>query len=293
MKHILDWTPKRWIRLLTLASGATLLASGAFALQVKPMKFNEVIEQSEHIFTAVCEEKSSAFKNGNIFTTYKLRPKDVWKGKLPLNKDGLVEMEELGGSATGQVLDVPGRKNKRPSADASESARGVIRLGQYAGGGAAMIIGEEVLLFTRTSKPNPALEAQGKMSPFAPNNIEITGRIYGRFTILTDPTTGSKHVSRMSIEDRGVIPSDQSVRGFLNAQQRVLAASKDSKLQGNEPLSSDALLDRLGANQDAHKKIEKGKAESPTEAGSKEIRNFDLLEDVKSKVTEIVGPAKP
>lgn len=114
---------------MVLAAGlwAGLFSGRANALVMRPMKLDEVIAKSDQIFTAVCESKSSEFRDGNIFTTYKLRPNEVWKGTLPLNKDGLVEMEELGGRAEGKILAVPHQRNSDPNA-------GKVALNQFVGG---------------------------------------------------------------------------------------------------------------------------------------------------------------
>src|SRR5262245_28277963 len=112
------------------------------AVSQLPMTAEQMIDSSEQIFVAVCEEKSSRFHDGNIYTSYKLRPSDIWKGALAVDKAGIIEIEELGGSAKGQVL-----ANQIPGA--SPDAHGPdVGISQFVGGAANIIVGEEVLLFT-------------------------------------------------------------------------------------------------------------------------------------------------
>jgi hypothetical protein len=269
------------------ASFLTLLllvwTSSLSALTLRPMSADELIDLSEHIFTAVCESRSSEFRNGNIIPTYKLRLLDVWKGKPPLQRDGTIKMEDLGGAAQGRIL-----KDQLPQ-PASADAPDTITINQYVGGSANMIVGEEVLLFTHEYRLDPALAVGGATSPFSPGNLLITGRVHGRFSIVTDPATGEKHVVRPSLEARGLIPNEASMQSFLNSQQKMLEARKKSEAEDRAPrsgVSSAEAMRRLRMSPEATRQAIAQRAATGSKEGSSpnEILNFDALSDVRARV---------
>lgn len=280
----------RNVAALVVALLVAVASSNVWALSQKPMTTDEVIDASEQIFVAVCEGKSSQFRDGNIYTSYKLRPKEIWRGQLATNEDGVIEYEEMGGSAKGQILasQLPGAS---PTAEAPE-----VGISQYVGGAANMIIGEEVLLFTRTVRYQPGIVRQGMASGVPEGSLMIVGRTFGRFSVLTDPNSGEKYVTRIGVEGRGVVPSDAAVRGFLNTQQRQLAT------QSADPAANPAasgpsrgvpvgpLLEALGGSDDAaaaaiqRAKASRNRSANAIGALTGEIQDFDTLSEVKSRV---------
>lgn len=278
----------RNVAALVVALLVVIASPNVWALSQKPMTTDEVIDASEQIFVAVCEGKSSQFRDGNIYTSYKLRPKEIWRGQLATSEDGVIEFEEIGGSARGQILasQLPGAS---PTAQAPD-----VGISQYVGGAANMIVGEEVLLFTRTARVQPGVVRQGGLSSgVKEGSLIIVGRTYGRYSVLTDPNSGEKFVTRVGVEGRGVVPNDAAVRGFLNTQQRQLA-TQSSPAVGATPgssagVSSSALLEALGGSDDAAAAAvqrARARAQSADAIGALtgEIRDFDALSKVKERV---------
>jgi hypothetical protein len=267
--------PLAWI----LAGWLALSAMPAPALTLVPMSADEMVQKSDNIFAAVCEAKRTEFRGGNIVTIYTLRPTEFWKGRIPLGADGTFEMEELGGSYGDKL-----------------------RLGQYTGNSAAMISGEEVLLFTATTQPSPQLAASGLQPLFSPGNQQIVGgAVRGRFSVLTDPVSGEKLVVRLGMESRGIAVNEASVRGFLNAQQRMLrATAPGASTEDEQPVGLDQaeLLRRIREQDRVRRAVREANADAadPAEYGLKsaaemrlpEIRDYEKLANVKNRVIQRV-----
>ncbi len=266
---------RRWVGLLLVCGWAT--GAPVWALSVRKMSMDEVTDKSEHIFTATCEAKRTEFRNGNIMTIYTLRPKDVWKGHLQTKGDGTLEMEDLGGAMGDKI-----------------------RINQHVDGATSMVAGEQVLLFTQSYKPNPELEKQGKPGFYKTGNLQVTGRVYGRFSVLKHPTTGQEHIVRPGLEGQGVIPNDQSMRAYLDAQQKALknqpaqgaggsqAAGSPSKGGAHQPLSG--VLRGVKAERGLSQKMDKadaagqGRDQLDVNGSLGDIRNYEKLSDVKARV---------
>lgn len=250
-------------RLLAFAAAALSLAMAtpSWALSLRPMKMDEVIRQSDSIFLAVCEGKRCEFRSGNILTIYTMRPQEFWKGSVATNAAGTFDMEDLGGSIGSEV-----------------------KLGQYVGGEAAMIPGEEVLLFTAAYRPAKGLAASGKEPLFTPGNPQIIGRVQGRFSVLTEPSTGEKFVVRPGLEERGIIPSDASMRKFLNAQQQAL---------GGGGLPANAVMKQLERDRQVRKKINEANpgsvdASKVGEEAAAEVKDYEKLSTLRVRITKRV-----
>lgn len=271
-----------WRLLSWLAAGAIacLGAPTASALTVRPMDLDEVIKSSDTIFTATCEGKETVFRAKNIVTIYTLKPNEIWKGDIATDAKGTFQMEEVGGTF-------------------GEKGEGGIRITQYVGGGASMIPGEEVLLFTHKRRPAPSLAA-GEPQVFSPGNPEIVGRFYGRFTILTDPGSGEKYLIRPGLEARGVVPGDAAIREFLNAQQKALAGNQG--VPATQGVSAKQAMEAAQRSQQVRQKIDAaekvGRAQSKTSNGkAREILEYEKLgmarQRIKARIEEIAGQTRP
>lgn len=178
---------RRRLSNLALLAACALLAWSAsgFAQSTRFRTLNELVNDSDQIFTATCTDKRSEFRSGTLITTYKLKPKEMLKGELKLDKAGEFAFEELGGSISTPIpitQFLPGMANFEPN--------------------------EEVLLFT--VKPKPVVipaEYDPEPSRFKYDQVRIVGRGVGRYTIFRHPETGEELVSTV-----GVQPMPGSVR---------------------------------------------------------------------------------
>lgn len=225
----------KWV--LALAAGLCIVAGAEHvsAITTRPVTLDEVIDQSDLIFVGVVGSKTSAFRAGNIVTTYKLKPVDVWQGQLSLDSDGTVTVEELGGSLNG-----------------------TLPLAQHITGRTPMIVGEEVLLFTKTYNPGPALLQQGVTTSMTLGSPILVSPTMGRYSVLTDSDTGRKYVVRPDLGSRVSVASEFSVRSYLATQEKVLKR-----------------LSVTLAQRDAARK---------TAPLKQQIRNFDSFRAVKERV---------
>ncbi len=209
-----------------LAAAACLLLMGpnAPAQMMRELKFQELVKKSDHIFTAKCTERKTSFKNGNIVTHYKLKPDDQLKGSLALNKQGEVELEEIGGKL-----------------------KGPFPMGTYVPGMADIAHDEDVLLFAQKSKPLPANDPRIKTASLMQNNLVITGLSQGRFSILRNPETGEKLVTRVG---RGTDSPGEDYKLALRKVMARVEASNPAEVSGGDAASkSTAVADDKMAGQ--------------------------------------------
>ena len=225
----------RWV--LALAAGLCMVAGAeqASAIKTRPVTLDEVIDQSDLIFVAVVGSKTSSFRAGNIVTTYKLKPSDVWQGQLALDSDGTVTVEELGGSLNG-----------------------TLPLAQHITGRTPMIVGEEVLLFTKTYNPGPTLLQQGVTTSLTVGSPILVSLTLGRYSVLTDSDTGRRYVVRPDLGSQVSVAGDFSLRTYLATQEKVLKRLSVSLAQ-----------------RDARRK---------TAPLKQQIRNFDSFRAVKERI---------
>ncbi len=171
---------RRRLSNLALLAACALLAWSAtgFAQNAKFRTLNELVSDSDQIFTATCTEKRSEFRSGMLITTYKLKPKEMLKGQLKLDKAGELAFEEVGGSMSTPLpitQFLPGMANFEPD--------------------------EEVLLFTVKPKPvSIPAEFEPAPSPFKYDQVRIVGRGVGRYTIFRHPETGEQLVSTVGVQ---------------------------------------------------------------------------------------------
>jgi hypothetical protein len=195
-----------------LALGACVAGANPARAQyrVRPLKIDEVIDRSESIFVAVCESRRTDVRRGtqpgtNFVTVYRMRLTEVWKGSVDVDAKQAFTMEELGGSPDGQL----GIVQVVPS---------MVNLAE----------GEEVVLFTRNYKSDPAKEALGIAPLFAENNPMVVDAAMGRYTVVTDPESGEKFAAARQTGERGSYAIQAATRaGQLNRLQNQLKQWKE------------------------------------------------------------------
>lgn len=191
----------------------------------KPPTMEETIDQTDHIFTGIVEEKSAAWRGKNIITTYRVRPIQVWKGTVFPDASGLVTIEVIGGTA------------------AVKGVNQDTRLTQFFSHlNLAFVLGEEILLMTKNRpEPNMDLVTDPSLIRFTTDLPWVHSPKTGRFTVLTDSETGKKYVVRPHFESRGQIVNDLLMNQFMRTQnanlKRNLAnkAARDALNPDNDP----------------------------------------------------------
>lgn len=269
------------------ARSALILAALAIlpglASAVRPLSLEELVEKSEQVFVATCESKDSAWRSGNIITSYKLRPREVWKGRVPSGADGTVGVEQIGGSVSTEQ----------------------IAIGQHFTASVVMTPGEELLLFTVPAKADERLTARGAAPVFTDGTLRIVGGYQGRLSVLTSPGDGSKVVTKVRLGDRGVGVNDISLQSYLNIQTRRIEEAKARRRgEGVKPSStsdqvqealerSQAMADAVsGAAAAGRARAAEAKAaarKSGAPAGPAFIRDFDSLDVLRDQVRELVA----
>lgn len=169
---------RRTVSLGLPAVGLLLLsvwcAAPAAAQTLRRASLDTLVEKADTIFTARCTRKQTVFHEGNLVTRYRLKPDEVWKGRLKLDREGEVELEELGGTMSEPLP-----------------------LTQYRLGMANLAEGEDVLLFTAYAEPLGDAEGLEASRPsLKPGGLRIVGSEQGRYTIVHHPETGEQLVMR-------------------------------------------------------------------------------------------------
>jgi hypothetical protein len=165
----------------------------------------EVAERSDAIFVADVVEKKAEFRDGRIITSYRMKPKEIWKGSLPTESDGLATLEEIGG-----ILDGP------------------VPLAQTTNITTTMVPGEEVLLFTKKFKQDPKYAAYGGKPAFTEGKLVFFNRKMGRYSVLTDSRTGKRHVIKPNLNARGIVADNMAFQRYLDGKTKELEAKKQA-----------------------------------------------------------------
>ncbi|MCE5229706.1 hypothetical protein LLG95_08935 [bacterium] len=244
-------------------------AVAVHAQSIKRLGLDEMAQKADNIFVATCTEKKVVFQNGSYVTKYKMKVAENWKGQAKVDKQGLLEMEEMGGS-----VQTP------------------MPLTSYAQGMANFAEQEEVLLFTQQPTFNPKLQALNQRPAVSPTSPRILGRDQGRFTVVRHPETGERLVSRTGAE-----PFPGGIRTPLFQRAQKLAqrqAQQVARLSAATSETVGAQVDRdmtaeqktLGSKFDeltakAEARVQAAKASS---ADLNEIVPFESLAAVKARV---------
>lgn len=175
------------------------LGVSGWAFYYKPLSIEELTKNADVILIGQCVDKQSEFVAGHFETRVTIRVSEYLKGKL--GKE--VTITTLGGETTTPIP-----------------------VGQYVSGVPQFTVGEEVLVFLSTKeqaimkkrlaelKNRPIPESWKNSlsrSTLAISPI-VVGQWQGKFTILTDPNTGEKRVTRFNLESLGYAHSDLVAR---------------------------------------------------------------------------------
>lgn len=95
-------------------------------------------------------------------------------------------------------------------------------LTQYVSGVPYMVEGEEVVLFLdQPAAPRATARAiDPRLVGNIPNSLRVVGWNQGRFSVITDPDTGEKLVTRINLEDFGLMNTSADTRRVLEALQK-------------------------------------------------------------------------
>ena len=140
-------------------------------------------------------------------------------------------------------------------------------LTQYVSGVPYMAKGENVLLFLKSSaKPEPE-QLKGARSlkdvnvPLVPSSAKVVGWNQGRFSLVTDPSTGEKMVTRINLESYGMMNSGRDTAEILSSLEsnRLKLVKREALLRAADQASAARSKDPLEmTNKDAQNlKVEK------------------------------------
>ncbi len=239
---------------------------GAAAVQAqmeKRLGLDELVDKSDNIFVATCTEKNVVYKNGSFVTKYKLKVSENLKGEAKVDKDGVMEMEELGGVSPTSKFPVT----------------------QYVQGMANMTPQEEVLLFTATPTYNPKLQDYNQKPAVSTTSPRIVGRSQGRFTVVRHPESGERLVSSVAMEP---MPGAQHTPLFVQSEKALRAAESTSVTTAQNNIVSRAKLGAKFNKLAAQAKV-KTQSSGAQAKDSNQITQFESLADVKSRIGAIVG----
>lgn len=173
----------------------TVLVGSSFALSQRGSDFSleKLTNLAEDVVIGKVKSKTTSFVGQHIETEYEVEVQETLKGK------------SYGQGAPLRVTVAGGDMTTPP-------------LSQYVQGMPLMYQGEEVALFVRQAQPvNKDLAKRAHPKSKLLTTPRIVGLNQGKFTVITDPESKSKRVIRMNLENYGLIPGDQSVRGAINA----------------------------------------------------------------------------
>lgn len=258
------------------SAGLTILflcfASLSSAISYIQLSLEELTANSDVIVIGTCLSKKTDFVAGQFETRITLSTQEYLKGNM-------------GPEIT---ITLPGGEINEP-----------LPLGQYVTGIPQFITGEDVLLFLDTKaiqRKQKAIAEQmdkSKSETFKrnlqksslPSSPDVVGYWQGKYTILTDPATGEKRVTRLRLESMGFVHEDQLARQLyalvLKTQEQSPEKAKDLEKRVKSLLESQGkqLPDSLsqGSNTTFSKDF---KQLMPS------FSTLQRLDDLKSKITK-------
>ncbi|MCD6385760.1 hypothetical protein J7M23_08285 [Candidatus Sumerlaeota bacterium] len=186
-----------------------------WAFYYEPLSIEALTKNADVILVGQCVNKQSEFVAGHFETRVTIKVTEYLKGNL--GKE--VTLTTLGGEVTSPIP-----------------------IGQYVTGVPQFTVGEEVLVFLSTKEQEimkKRLEALKKgsipegwkkslsRSTLATSPI-VVGQWQGKFTILTDPNTGEKRVTRFRLESLGYAHNDAVARKLYALIEKTAQQSPES-----------------------------------------------------------------
>ena len=174
-------------------------------------------------------------------------------------------------------------------------------LTQYVSGVPYMAQGENVLLFLKSSaKPEPE-QLKGSRSlkdvkvPLVPSSAKVVGWNQGRFSLVTDPSTGARMVTRINLESYGMMNSGRETAEILSSLEsnRLKMVKRDSLLREKDQAGAARSKDPLEmTSRDAQslkmeKSLQRGSAiNEARERGGIPVQSLDSF---KSDINKFVN----
>jgi hypothetical protein len=205
-----------------LAVGAALalvLSAGTAHAQalVKRPTLKELTDQADSIFIADCTKRETFFRDGNLISSYRLKPSEYWKGGNKLSSAGELTLEQVGGS-----LNQP------------------MPITQHDPSSVVLTQGQEILLFTRMPEREKEQAVLGDRPPELPLDLpRVVGGNMGVFSVVRHPETGEKLLAPGTAAGR---VNSQMIKRALDESQknRRLPSSGAKKMK---PAGADASAD--------------------------------------------------
>jgi hypothetical protein len=204
------------VRCAALALALVLPVSGYALLKTRPpMDMQQLTKAADEIVVGTVLTEKTIIVGKRFETNYTVQVSDTLK------------------SGTGSLA--PGRQFTMTLPGGSLTTP---PLTQYATGVPYMVKGEDVVLFLRqpTGAKAPTRAIDPRMQGNLQSSYSIVGWNEGRFSIFTDKDTGEKLVTRVNLEDFGLMNTSKDT-------QMLLQALKDKKL----PTVRRALLNEKGS----------------------------------------------
>ncbi len=130
---------------------------------------------------------------------------------------------------------------------------------QYVSGVPYLAKGEEVLLFLRNGKPQPAQTGRTATQPksLLSASPKIIGWNQGRFSVLTNPSNGRKMVARINLENYGLMNSSKAMSQILDAVEAEQLPLIEQQVARSADIASEARVkDPLELTTADNKKLE-------------------------------------
>jgi len=180
-----------------LAMFAVSAHLSAFALMraAEPMDIQQLTRNADEIVVGHVVSEETAVVGNRLQTNYKILVNENLRGRNPDMTSG----REFAMTLPGGTLTTP-------------------PLAQYVSGMPYMVKGEDVVLFLK--KPAP-LATSRAVDPAVDGNLrtsyQILGYDQGRFSVITDRKSGRKMVTRLNLENYGLLNTRKDLNSTLDA----------------------------------------------------------------------------
>ena len=250
------------------------LVSFSSAISYIQLSLEELAANSDVIVIGTCVSKKTDFIAGHFETQMTFSTQEYLKGDM--------------GSEISITL--PGGEITEP-----------LPLGQYVTGLPQFVTGEDVVLFLDTKsvqrKQKAMADRLNKSMPDAlkkdlqkstlPSSPDVVGYWQGKYTILTDPASGEKRVTRLRLETMGFVHEDQLARQLYSLVLRTKEQSPTKAKDLEQKVKN--LLESQG------KQLPGSQAQGVNSTFSNDFKQLmpsfstlQRLEDLKSKINNAV-----
>lgn len=259
---------------LTLAWLALAVASAPAATVIR-LPFDRLIEDADLIIKAECIEKQTAWVNGHIETTHKLKVEETLKGSF---SEDTLDITMLGGRL---VEPLP--------------------LTQFVPYQPTFYQGERAVLFLTTKKVKLPADPTGKVEKSGTRLLttpRIVGLWQGKFTILKDSAKGGEYVTRYSVENLGYVPDDRISARFNRSLQSEITRRKnlptEMELAGKD--WDKMLADEKGGKAERIENLTKEPAHGPRTVGqvkaAEDVPFIQSYEELRARVSGVIKKAE-